>query len=298
VRARLLIWIALGALLVVLPSAALGGSSRSASNSTTFADSTGEDANAPDITSVVVSNDDAGNIVVQINISNRPALTADMFILTFLDSDQKGSTGDPDSLGADYLIVLTSGAVDLLKWNGSEFVLAPSQASLTYSYATAGSTIRISASDLGKPKAFNFGVVAASGFATDAAGNGDLTNVRRDFAPDLGHGLFTYQVLTRLVLSVTSYSTAPKPARAGKSFSASLAATENDTNGPVTSGAVTCAATIAFKRIVAVAHVLSNGVANCVWRLPADAKGKTLRGAITLTVRGVKVSRAFSARIT
>jgi hypothetical protein len=298
VRARLPIWIVLGALLVVLPSAALGGSSRAATNTTTFADSVGEDPAAPDITSVVVSNDDAGNIVFQINISNRPALTADMFILLFLDTDQKSGTGDPGSLGGDYMVILTPGAVDLLKWNGSDFALAASQASLTYSYTTAGATIRISASDLGKTKAFRFGMIAASGFATDAAGNGDFTNVHRDYAPDLGHGLFTYQVLTRLVLSVTSYTTAPKPARAGRSFSASLAAIENDTNGPVASGAVTCAATIAFKRIPAVTHVLTNGVANCIWRIPATATGKTLRGTITLTVRGVHVSRTFSARIT
>jgi hypothetical protein len=66
VRTRLLIWIALGALLIALPSAALGGSGRSASNSKTFLDSTGEDATAPDITSDVVSNDDAGNITFQI----------------------------------------------------------------------------------------------------------------------------------------------------------------------------------------------------------------------------------------
>jgi hypothetical protein len=61
---------------------------------------------------------------------------------------------------------------------------------------------------------------------------------------------------------------------------------------------VTCVATIAFKRIPAVTHILTNGVANCIWRIPVTAKGKTLRGTITLTVQGVKVSRAFSARIT
>lgn len=296
-RARLLIWIALGALLVALPTAALGGSARNASNTTTFPDSTGEDANAPDITNVVVSNDDAGNITFQINISNRPALTADMFLLVFLNTDQNSATGSTQLLGADYYIELDPGAVGLFKWNGSDFAPASSQTSLTYSYAATGATIRISASDLDKTKAFSFGTFAASGVVIDATGNPDFTNLHLDAAPDQGHGFFSYQVLTKLILSVTAYTTSPKPAKAGRPFSASLAANQNDTGGPVASGAVACVATIAFKRIPAVSHILTNGVANCVWRIPATAKGKTLRGTITLTVQGVKVTRTFSSRI-
>ena len=50
-RVRLLFAAALALLVVAVP-AALAGSSHRAANSTTFPDSTGEDANAPDITSV------------------------------------------------------------------------------------------------------------------------------------------------------------------------------------------------------------------------------------------------------
>jgi hypothetical protein len=297
VRARLLIWMALGALLVALPTAALGGSARSASNTTTFPDSTGEDANAPDITSVVVSNDDAGNITFQINISNRPALTPDMFVLVFLDTDQNSSTGDTQALGAEYVIELDPGVVGLFQWNGTDYLPAASQTSLTFSYLPTGATIRVSAADLGKTKAFKFGTIAASGIVTDAAGKPDFTNIHEDLAPDGGHGFFTYQVLTKLILSVTAFNTSPKPAKAGRPFSASLAANQNDTGLPVASGTTTCVATIAFKRIPAVTHTLTNGVANCIWRIPATAKGKTLRGTITLTVEGVKVTRTFSSRI-
>jgi hypothetical protein len=297
VRTRLLIWIALVAVLVALPTAALGGSARSTSNTTTFPDSTGENAAAPDITSVVVSNDDAGNITFQVNISNRPALTPDMFVLLFLDTDQNPATGDASLLGVDDVIELAPGLVDLFHWNGTDFVAAPSQASLTYSYLPTGATIRISAADLGKTKAFKFRAVAVSGVTIGADGSSDFTNSQSDSAPDPGHGQFTYQVLTKLILSVTAFNTSPRPARAGRSFSATLAANQNDTGGPVASGTVTCTATIAFKRIPAVTHILTNGVANCIWRIPATAKGKTLRGTITLTVQGVKVTRAFSSRI-
>jgi hypothetical protein len=41
---------------------------------------------------------------------------------------------------------------------------------------------------------------------------------------------------------------------------------------------------------------VTNGVATCVWRIPKTAKGRTMRGNITLTVQGVRVTRPFSAR--
>jgi hypothetical protein len=65
-----------------------------ASNSQTFADSTGENPAAPDVTSIVLSNDDAGLITFQINVSNRPALTPDMLFWVFLDTDDNSATGD------------------------------------------------------------------------------------------------------------------------------------------------------------------------------------------------------------
>jgi hypothetical protein len=294
---RPLIVLALAALLVAAP-AALGGSSRAVANSQTFTDSVGEDPDAPDITTVGVSNDEAGNITFSINISNRPALTQDMFLLMFLDTDQKSTTGDPDLLGADYAIQLVPGAVDLFQWNGSDYVPAASQASLNFVYGTAGATIHVSAADLGKSKGFNFGIIAVSGVTFDAAGNANFDNIHRDAAPDPGHGFWSYQVLTKLVLTVTAFTTSPKPAKAGRTFSVSLAATENDTAGPVQAGTVACVASLAGKRAAAVSHVVANGVATCVWRIPKTAKGRLIRGTITLTVQGTKVTRPFSARFT
>ena len=297
-KARLALVLTLGVALVAMPTVAFGDTSRTSSNSATFPDSIGEDPAAPDITSVVVSNDDAGLITFQINISNRPALTQDMFLLVFIDSDNNAATGDQQSYGSDYLIELDPGSVGLLQWNGSSYVNAASQTSLTYQYATTGATIRISAADLGKTKAIKLGVIAFSGFAVDANGQPDLTNLKRDAAPDFGHGLFSYQVLTKLVLSVTAFTITPRPAKAGRPFSVSLAANENDTNGPIRTGTVSCAASIAGKRLVARTHVVRNGIAVCVWRLPATAKGRTVRGLITVTVQGTSLTRGFSARVT
>ena len=124
-RPRLAILLGLAALAVGVP-VALGGSSHAAANSQTFNDSVGEDANAPDITSVAVSNDDAGLISFQINISNRPTLTPDMYVLLLLDTDRNASTGAADFLGSEYAIELDPGAVTLFQWNGTDFAAASS----------------------------------------------------------------------------------------------------------------------------------------------------------------------------
>ena len=75
-KARLLLLLVLGVALAAMPAVAFGDSARHLKNSTTYPDSTGEDSAAPDITSVVVSNDDAGLITFQVTVSNRPTMTA------------------------------------------------------------------------------------------------------------------------------------------------------------------------------------------------------------------------------
>ncbi|MBA2741222.1 MAG: hypothetical protein H0U46_04340 [Actinobacteria bacterium] len=41
----------------------------------------------------------------------------------------------------------------------------------------------------------------------------------------------------------------------------------------------------------------SGGQARCVVALPRNAKGKTLRGSITVRAAGAKLTRAFSYRV-
>ena len=128
--------IAVGGAVIVV--AALAGSAQ-AVNSQTYQDSLGENPDSPDITSIVVSNDDTGLINWKINISNRPALTQDMAIPIYLDTDQNANTGDKQSGGAEYAIELDPGQVTLFKWNGSDYVVASPQTTLTYVYDSTGS---------------------------------------------------------------------------------------------------------------------------------------------------------------
>ena len=132
--------------------------------------------------------------------------------------------------------------------------------------------IKVSAVDLNRTKAFDFDVTAVSGVTKDAAGSFDFSNSHEDDAPDDGHGLYSYPVLTKLVLSVTAFTIAPKPARAGHAFTVSFVAVENDTGDLIQAGTAACAASIAGKHLVAISHVIRNGAAICVWRIPGDSE--------------------------
>jgi hypothetical protein len=155
-------------------------------NSQTYSDSTGEDAAAPDITTIVVSNDDNGLLTFQINIANRPQLIEPLDIGIFLDTDLNAANGaGPNFLGAELLIDLIPGDVAVGRWNGSRFDFSGgSPSSLAFSYAN-GATIKVKASDLGLTT-FNFYVAADS--------DRHNPDSHLDFAPDSGHGIYNYQV--------------------------------------------------------------------------------------------------------
>jgi hypothetical protein len=296
-KSWLLFAVGVAVLLAVLPRAAHGAYAHSQSNTQTYPDSIGENPNAPDITSVVVSNDDAGNITFKVNISNRPAFTPDMALFIYINSDNNTATGSPQLLGADYILQLLPGDVASFQWNGSDYLFAQQQTSLVYSYDATGATIRINAADLGAAKTMDFGVEVDSGIVTDASGNPDFTNVQADLAPDIGHGFFTYQVKAKVTLKQTAFSTAPAVAKIGKRFSASLAATESDTNGPVKAPVISCKAVVAGKRLAAT-HTFAGGVSTCSWVLPKKkVKGKLMYGSISITVQGTTLTKSFTARI-
>lgn len=284
--------------LAAAPAIALAGSTRSVANSTSYPDSVGEDAQAPDITSTTVSNDDTGLITFHVAISNRPDLTDDMLLELDLDTDNNPATGDAQGLvpGTDYLIQLTAGAVSLFKWSGTDYpsTTAPS---LVYAYDATGATIRINAKGLGNTRVVNFGSLVISGLTVDASGNLVTTGAHADFSPDQGHGAFTYRLEIKVSLSVISFTTTPKPVKAGKPFSAGVAVNESDTDSGIEQGAITCSARLAGKTLRVVGKRLLNGVAVCVWNIPKTAKGKRLQGSIAVSTQGAQVSRSFSLKV-
>lgn len=272
-----------------------------ASNSVTFQDSTGEDPAAPDITTVVVSNNDAGMITFRINIPNRPQLTRDMAIVMFVDADAKATTGDPETLGADYVIELFLGEINLYKWDGTDFTRRagdPPSTSLVYSWSN-GVTISISSAELGNTKRFGFDVLAISGFVIDeTTGEIDSTNAKRDTAPAPAAGFYVYDVkVAPAKLVLKSLSTTPSRPKAGKSYTVRMSATRSDTGAAISGGQVVCAAKVGGATLRASSARFAGGQAVCVFKVPASAAGKTLRGTITIVFEGKKLTRPFGGRV-
>ena len=291
--------LAIAVAVVALPAAASGALSAPkapAANSTTFNDSVGEDATAPDITTIVASNDDAATISFKINIPNRPQYAADIAIVMFLDSDANQATGDPESLGADYIIQLIQGELLLFKWDGSDFTLSPTQSSLSYAWA-AGPTIRVNASDLSNTRKLLFDVTAVSGIVFDSTtGAIDCTNCKRDFAPTIG--FYPYNVVVQKPTLVVR-SLKPTPARpvAGRPFTLKLVAARSDTGAAVQNGRVTCVGRVGAARLTAQLQRVQGGAATCTWNIPANAKGKTFRGSVAVSFEGLRAAQGYTGKV-
>lgn len=276
-----------------------------ATNSVVFNDSVGEggpDATVPDVHTITVSNDDASMITMQVAVPNVPAFTRDALVDILIDSDNKATTGDPESLGADYAIELFRGEAALFKWDGTGLTRSlgnPPATSLVYSWVNGTITIKISAAELGNTKKFGFALLIVTGLIVDdVTGTIDGTNAKADFAPAQGSGLFAYEVkVTPAKLVQKSLTTTPASPKAGKTFTVRMSATRSDTDAAILNGEVDCAARAGTKPVKPKSEKFVGGQATCVFQVPATSKGKTIRGTIKITFEGKTLTRPFSAKI-
>jgi hypothetical protein len=285
---------------VALPTAASGALSApaaTAANSMNYQDSSGENPAAPDITTLTVSNTDAGMVSFRVNIPNRATFSADMLVAIEVDTDNNATTGSPD--GTEYAIEVFQGEAALFRWDGTNFTRRPGDppfTSLLFSYQ-GGITVTMSAAELGNTKAFKFAAFVFSGIAEDpATGALDFTNAVADAAPAVGAGLYAYQVRVTPARLVVRRVTTGKAA-AGKPVTVRMVAARSDTGATVRNGRVTCVGRVGNARLRARVQAVVGGAATCTWNLPATSKGKTLRGSVTLVFEGLRVKESFSTRI-
>jgi hypothetical protein len=293
--------LAIAVVAFALPTLASGALSAPAANSVTFNDSTGEDPAAPDITTIVVSNDDTGLITFRINVPNRPTLGQDMLFELWVDSDDNAATGDPELAGVDYVMQLVRGEIFLYKWDGTDFTRRfgdPPAVTLSQSYQ-AGLTVKISASELGNTKKFKFFVVALSGLVVDpVTGEIDGSNAIGDSAPGGGAGLYPYDVIIAKPTLVTKrFTAAPAKPKAGKPFTLRLVAARSDTGATIQNGRVACVGKAGKKRIKPQVARVVGGAATCTWNIPATAAGKAFRGTVTVSFEGLKASKGYASKI-
>jgi hypothetical protein len=273
--------------------------------SATFQDATGENASAPDITTITVASDDAGNLNLQVAVPNRLAFTGDMELLVGFDSDNNAQTGASDLSGSDYLLSVipasgggTSAAVG--HWNGVRFA-SPKEYPSLFQYANGLATITINRSELGGTGKFNFLVAVASNI--DFANN-NYDNLFEDDAPD-GGGVYAFDtglqpieqpVQTATKLLATEAALIPTKPKMGTRVMFGVSV-ETDIGTVPSDATVTCKAKAGKKALKAKLSTYAEGVALCGWTVPKGTKGKTLRGSATVSADGLKLTRSFAARI-
>jgi hypothetical protein len=101
-----------------------------------YVDESGDAPIAPDIVSVVVTNDDAGLLTLGVSFANRTGLLPCDVLVVGLDVDRNKRTGGP--IGMDYALSATTAAAELgvwssSSWSGSGYVPIPGAASFSLS---------------------------------------------------------------------------------------------------------------------------------------------------------------------
>lgn len=251
-----------------------------------FSDPAGDQRGTPgaglDITTVDVTHTPDGLITFRVRIANYKVLPPTSFIAVFVDLDRDFNTGD---LGDDVQIGWSPAlGVAFERWDGARYVSAPA-ASLTAGFSDGIFTLTIPGSELGSVASFDFLV------GTSADIDGTLNT---DVAPALS-SRWTYD-LVPLVMSASRMVRSPAQPVAGKRFLVSTMISRADSGAAVTTGSVTCTARVGKTKLRATGR-FARGVAQCVMNVPRGAKGKALRGTLTIRAGGGSLRKPYSFRV-
>jgi hypothetical protein len=254
-------------------------------NPATYDDAAGDGGTAPDITSVVVSNDPANQITFRVNVT-KLVVPSDGHVLIAIDSDQNAATGYH---GVDYMFLgdLSTNSFGLARWNGSDFGDSPAATASARTDDT-GLTFSINSSDLGNTTALSFWARTIHG--------SDVSPGNYDDAPDTG--TWDYQLGASAALRLTVGPVLAGKARAGKPFVAAMTVDRSDgADTNLQPGDVTCAARAGTTVLKPRTVVAAGPAAGCGWVLPKRSRGKTLHASITAALDGAAVTKRFTARI-
>jgi hypothetical protein len=258
---------ALGAILVGGASGAVGAAV------TTYNDTIGERADAPDVGAVTASLD--GDVVsISVSAANLPPLFEDGTAIFMFDTDRNAATGGPFGDLAFFIDWKTLSSF-VGRWSGSEYVPATKAADPSR-FLVGGSSfgLMVHRANLGATDGFDFAVLA---------GRGSLEEGRFDVAPDRGAWSFSYTAPAppeaptpaAPVVEDLSASFVPAQPRAGKRFALGAARLRLSNGETARPDSIGCVARLAGRVL--------RPVGRCAWRIPANARGKRL--VVTLTPR-------------
>jgi hypothetical protein len=284
----------------ICAAAALGTTNATATpsvslvSSVTFQDSTGEDPNALDIGTVTVSNDDAGLLTFEIRFVNASITATTDSLYIVMNTDRDESTGEPGTSGADWFIAWR-GTPALFEWRGSDFVFAPSMKTLVALVQPNGLVIKVNRSELGNVKGFDFYAKTYRPNPTDPEGE------YSDWAPEWDMWSYDVKLYVPPVLTASAVACTPDPPKAGRPMVARLSVTvaRGGVSEPLGATAkIRATAAIAGTRLVGtVLPGSATGKVGVRWLVPKAAKGRSMRGTITVTLEKVSVTRTFVDRV-
>ena len=245
-----------------------------------YADPAGDSGTAGDVTHVEVESDNAsGQIVFRVSGSN---LSTAPNQLTFLDidSDANPLTGNTSAGGIDYFFGIDDESYGFFHWSGTDWAATP-DSTVMISGRGSGLLISINRRELSNTSDFNFDLFTVN--STDPSAGDD--------AP--ADGMFNYSLETGgpLISGVGTKVSPPKP-KAGKRFRVtvtglSLPPSGRTANTPILPERVSCTATLNRKKIAS----------SCSFKLPKNARGKTLKVSVTVSYQGANATKVLTFRV-
>jgi hypothetical protein len=147
-----------------------------------FSDPAGDNNEAPDVTSVAVSESAAGRLTVTVTVRNYATLPPDSWINLWFDVDSDANTGE----GGDETLAryVSDATLEVYRWDGAELQTA-SSTGMTATFANGVLTLETDRAAIGATGAF--GILAVASREQQVAGE---ANIAADFAPDSGRSAY------------------------------------------------------------------------------------------------------------
>lgn len=277
-----------------------------------YTDPGGDAGVGTDITGITVNNDQAGLLSIQVASAN--PIVGNHAVAVFIDADKNPATGDDGIEAWMFGGPFVGAAFFSCTSGGCSPTNAPGFSARAASSNVTEFTFNRSA--IGNSASFNFDVISISidppnvnfwdiaGTYTYDLAFPQCSNAKDDDgdgkidADDLGCSSATDENEADDPVNVRLGAAKAKPAspKAGSVATISAQTTRVETGQPLESGRVTCAARYPGKSLKGAGSVVG-GVASCKVKVPAGAKGKTVRGTMTLKYKTATATSAFSFRV-
>lgn len=237
---------------------------------TSYSDPSGDNGAAADIGAVTVQLAADGYLHVRPVIAAQPALLSPGAVLVGFDSDRSLATGAVGGMEYLALFVFDDSTLELVKWNGSDWDVAPTQeGDVRALVGSSGFELLLRPAALGGVTAFNFQVAASTG-------SGDAAQF--DFAPN--EGTWSFEHRGPAAVETIDATFVPAKPRAGAVFQPVAVRLECSDGTSTLARSYRCVATLGGKLL------RGTGRGGCTLRLPKAAKGKRLVVTLFVTYGG------------